>query len=117
MFRIQITGVSFSNHWCFEFEPVVFDDGSADGIAFVIQGGQLLTVVGGTADFHFLLRTDDDRVSFRFQLVDIIQHFVIVAVAQLQRLPEERKGFLAARLHLPPVSRYPEAVEAALPQL
>ena len=88
MFRIQITGVSFSNHWCFEFEPVVFDNGSADGIAFVIQGGQLLTVVGGTTDFHFLLRTDDDRVSFRFQLVDIIQHFVIVAVAQLQLLPD-----------------------------
>ena len=34
------------------------------------------------------MRTDDDRVSFRFQLVDIIQHFVIVAVAQLQLLAD-----------------------------
>lgn len=56
-----------------------------------------------------------DAIPIRHAIDDGFRKNVIVLTRNKGYRKEEKD--LAARLHLPPVSRYPQAVEAALPQL
>ena len=45
------------------------------------------------------------------------KNVIILTPTKVPSPSRKRRDFLAARLRLPPVSRYPQAVEVALPQL